>query len=113
MPVDLTIKKNQKQNHFTFPEMLSLLKVAMVGNLYSILLGCFFVSMVLVNSTYGLTSLQLGDSTGSAGGVVNVPLLLSTSDVVSGAQIDLYTDPNVAVIASVSGSDAGANHIVA
>lgn len=69
--------------------------------------------MVLVNSTYGLTSLQLGDSTGSAGGVVNVPLLLSTSDVVSGAQIDLYTDPNVAVIASVSGSDAGANHIVA
>lgn len=59
-----------------------------------------------------VTTLQLGDSTGSAGAVVNVPLQLRTSDVVSGAQIDLYTDPNIATIASVSGSDAGATHIV-
>jgi hypothetical protein len=58
------------------------------------------------------TTLQLGDSTGSAGNTIQVPLQLFTSDVVSAAQIDLVTDPDVALIASVSGSGAGATHIV-
>ncbi|MCZ6671535.1 MAG: hypothetical protein O7C75_01210, partial [Verrucomicrobia bacterium] len=58
------------------------------------------------------TSLQLGDSTGLAGNTIDVPLNLFTGDVVSGAQIDLYADPAVATIATVTGSLAGAGHIV-
>jgi len=41
------------------------------------------------------TTLQLGDSTGSAGNTIQVPLQLFTSDVVSAAQIDLFADPDI------------------
>lgn len=58
------------------------------------------------------TTLQLGNSEGTAGSIIEVPLRIDTSDVVSAAQIDLIIDPGTATIASVSSSDAGANHFV-
>ena len=69
---------------------------------------CLFLSA----SVSAVTTLQLGDSTGEAGSSVEVPLQFTTSDVVSAVEIDLYSDPDVATIATVSGSDAGSNHIV-
>lgn len=73
---------------------------------------CIGVTVLAALNLAAGTQLQLGDSTGKAGTTFTVSLQLITSDVVSGAQIDLAVDPAVATVASVSGSDAGANHIV-
>lgn len=62
--------------------------------------------------TTARTSLQLGNSTGNAGESITVPLHLFTSDVVSAAQVDLATNPNIAAIAKVTAAEAGAHHIV-
>jgi len=58
------------------------------------------------------TSLQLGDSTGTSGSTVNVPLRLFTEERVSGAQIDLFLDPAIATLVDVTGSAAGPSHVV-
>lgn len=75
----------------------------------------WFILLAIVSANPRLsaaTTLQLGDSTGAAGSTVSVPLRLNTTDVVSAAQIEVFTDPDVAAIATISGSAAGANHIV-
>lgn len=74
-----------------------------------LLLALALIGLANLNAS---TSIQMGDSTGTAGSSIVVPLQLFTSDVVSAAQIDLFADPDIAEIASVSGSDAGLNHIV-
>lgn len=58
------------------------------------------------------TSLQLGDSTGTNGSTISVPLRLYTSEDVRGAQFDLYLDPAIATLAGVTGSAAGPTHTV-
>ena len=58
------------------------------------------------------TTLQLSDSTGTAGTTIQVDLQLNTDDPVTAAQIDLFADPNVADITNISSSDAGAGHIM-
>jgi len=71
-----------------------------------------FLTVGLIQGLDARTSIQLGDSTGLAGNTIDVPLNLFTGDAVTAAQIDLYADPSVATIAAVTGSSAGANHIV-
>ena len=68
--------------------------------------------IALFSGLHGKTSIQLGDSTGTAGNTIDVPLNLFTGDAVSGAQIDLYADPSIAEIATITGSLAGTGHIV-
>ncbi len=77
--------------------------------------GVTFAGIALLWAATGMradTSIQLGDSTGASGSTIEVPLKLFTSEEVSAAQIDLFLDPAVAQIESLSGASSNAGHTI-
>ncbi len=72
----------------------------------------FFVFCLLAISdyAYGLTSLKLGESSGSSGSGFSVPIFFESNDGIAAVQVDIFYDPAIVAVGFLEKKTGAVNH---